>query len=203
MSADGIIYLEGLHMSVLNVMKTLGSQHGSLQARDSHDCYNTDPVAVEALLKVETFRDAWEPACGHGCIAEVLKKHGILARASDLYDYGYGETGVDFYNCKDDYDGDIITNPPYNDFIKFVRHALAIGTSKVAIFMPIRYLSTKERYYKLYSKLAPSRVHIFYRRIGCSINADFTHINRNSAIDYCWCIWDSCNDRNTYLDWID
>jgi hypothetical protein len=56
--------------------------------------------------------NVWECACGQGHLAKVLDKKGLLGKASDLIDRGYGEVGIDFYNYRDTWSGDILTNPP-------------------------------------------------------------------------------------------
>jgi hypothetical protein len=54
-----------------------------------NDLYETPPVAVHALLKVEPLpRVIWEPACGPGNIVNVLRSAGHRVYASDLVNYG-------------------------------------------------------------------------------------------------------------------
>ena len=59
-------------------------------AERGHDLYETPSVAVEALLRVLALpRGAiWEPACGRGAIANVLRAHGHRVVCTDLVDYG-------------------------------------------------------------------------------------------------------------------
>ena len=66
--------------------------------RQKDDFYPTPPEAVEALLSVEKFiGDIWEPACGDGAISKVLEvEHNVVS--SDLNDYGFGKSGVDFFD---------------------------------------------------------------------------------------------------------
>ena len=52
------------------------------------DVYDTPDVAVEALLSAETIPGCvWEPACGPGAIARVLRRHGRVVYAIDFVDY--------------------------------------------------------------------------------------------------------------------
>src|SRR5262245_47430653 len=54
-----------------------------------HDLYETPECAVEALLGAEALpRFCWEPACGRGAIARVLRRRGRHVLATDLVDYG-------------------------------------------------------------------------------------------------------------------
>ena len=64
--------------------------------RQKDDFYPTPFVAIEALLDHESFDgDIWEPACGDGAIsAPVSLYHNVIS--TDLNDYGFGESGVDF-----------------------------------------------------------------------------------------------------------
>jgi hypothetical protein len=58
-------------------------------AERGDDLYETPPVAVEALLRVEKIpHRVWEPACGPGNIVKVLRTAGHEVLASDLVDYG-------------------------------------------------------------------------------------------------------------------
>src|SRR5215469_9422861 len=88
-------------------------QRHSLAER-ADDLYETPPVAVHALLRVEKLPHwLWEPACGYGNIVNVLRAAGL---ASDLVDYG---NPTHFYQrdflmeklprgCEG-----IVTNPPF------------------------------------------------------------------------------------------
>jgi hypothetical protein len=52
-------------------------------------CTRTPPEAVWALLAAEDLPAAiWEPACGPGAIARVLRAAGHRVVATDLVDYG-------------------------------------------------------------------------------------------------------------------
>ena len=106
---------------------TLGASNHSAGERQAHDFYATSPMAVSQLLDAEVFsRDILEPCCGAGHIAKVLAASGYNVKAQDLYDYGYGESGVDFLAYNKPFNGDIITNPPYKYATEFVVHALEL-----------------------------------------------------------------------------
>ena len=106
---------------------TLGASNHSAGERQAHDFYATSPKAVSQLLDAEVFsRDILEPCCGAGHIAKVLAARGYNVKAHDLYDYGYGESGVDFLAYNTPFNGDVITNPPYKYATEFVIHALEL-----------------------------------------------------------------------------
>jgi Methylase of polypeptide chain release factors len=113
--------------------------------RKDLDAYWTEPWCVEWLLAAmgeltSKKNVVWEPACGNGQMAEVLRKHGYDVLATDVKDYGYQHMqGVqDFLSVEyvDPVIDVIITNPPYE--IKgvegvpdvtaesFIRHALRL-----------------------------------------------------------------------------
>ncbi len=64
---------------------------------DGPDFYPTPAWATFALIENESFRgDIWECACGDGAMSSVLSQTGNSVISSDLYDRGFGESGVDF-----------------------------------------------------------------------------------------------------------
>ena len=109
-------------------------------AERGHDLYETPSVAVEALLRVLALpRGAiWEPACGRGAIANVLRAHGHRVVCTDLVDYGADSTaiyGVDFLRTTElpaDV-GSILTNPPFKLINEFIDHALQLCPNVVML----------------------------------------------------------------------
>jgi hypothetical protein len=61
------------------------------------DFFPTPKWATFALIENETFNgDIWECACGDGAMSRVLAETRQPVRSTDLYDRGYGTSGVDF-----------------------------------------------------------------------------------------------------------
>lgn len=94
--------------------KIIGA-HG-ISERQEDDFYATDPLAIDELLKVETFyHDIWECACGMNHLSYRLKRYGFNVKMSDIkkrIDDDRIEI-IDFLKVKNyTWDGDIITNPP-------------------------------------------------------------------------------------------
>lgn len=97
---------------------------------DSLDYFPTPPWATRALIEKVLPRSglqasfhaqlAWEPACGEGHIAEVLKEYFGDVVESDIHDYGRADAhqvdflAADHVNRQEDADW-IITNPPFGD----------------------------------------------------------------------------------------
>lgn len=112
--------------------------------------YATDPRAVEMLLELEQFSPViWEPACGEGHISKVLQAHGYEVISTDLIYRGFGDSEpLDFLKeTLDDFEGDIITNPPYSMGLEFVQRALESVRpgGKVAMFLKVQFLEGQKR----------------------------------------------------------
>ena len=108
-----------------SIFKTLGASSHTDKERHKEDYYATEPKGTEVLLEVEQFlSNVWECACGEGHMSKVLEKNGYNVRSSDLIDRGYGEV-YDFLSLENtEWNGDIITNPPYRMAKEFVLKAL-------------------------------------------------------------------------------
>lgn len=172
--------------------------------REANDYYATDPKAMIELLKYETFnKDVWECACGEGNLSEVLKAHGYNVFSTDLIDRGYPDELIDFLKNDREWNGDIITNPPFKYTTEFILKSLeAIPEgNKVAMFLKINYLSGKARYRDIYSKFPPQRVYVFSGRVACSKN-NTPEGYKGGAMDYVWMIWEKGQYAPTELKWI-
>jgi hypothetical protein len=132
-----------------SIYKTLGASNHTDKERQNEDYYATDPKAAELLLELETFSpNIWECACGEGHLSKVFEKAGYAVRSTDLIDRGFGETGIDFLSIDNlEWNGDIITNPPYKYAQEFIEKALQIipEGNKVAMFLKIQFLEGKGR----------------------------------------------------------
>jgi len=111
-----------------SVKRQVGDDPEGKGLRHSADFYRTGEVATRALLAVEQFAGiVWECACGAGDMARVLERRCDRVLSSDLYDYGYGESGIDFLVSGLPLGVEnIVTNPPFRQVDEFVLHALAL-----------------------------------------------------------------------------
>lgn len=135
----------------------MGTRNYAIEEREQNDYYATDPHALELLLDLEDFSEnVWECACGEGHLSKVLKKRGYNVRSTDLIDRGYGESGIDFLKCKEKFNGDIITNPPYKFGKEFVEKALELieDGHKAVFFLKVQFLEGKSRR-KLFDSAPP------------------------------------------------
>lgn len=131
-----------------SIFKALGASNHTEKERQQQDYYATEPRAAELLLERETFSEnIWECACGEKHLAKVFEAHGYNVRSSDIVDR-CGNEIYDFLDmCNTDWEGDIITNPPYALATEFVYKALSIIPEghKVAMFLKLQFLEGKER----------------------------------------------------------
>jgi hypothetical protein len=74
-----------------------------VQPKDDLDYSPTPPWATRALIErvfpilgVRDLASVWEPACGEGHMAEVLREFFAEVTATDVFDYGYGDAEHDF-----------------------------------------------------------------------------------------------------------
>jgi len=176
------------------------------QLKQMNNFYATHPSATQDLLRCEVFNHKiLEPFCGSGTMAEVIKNNGYAVDAYDIIDRGYGEVG-DFFRV--DYptkEYDIITNPPYDEnLILIIKRCLTLCKNKVALLLPITFLSGKERYDEIYSKQPPSRVYVYRERINIAMDGDFTKFNKSARniTCYAWYIWERDHNGATELRWI-
>lgn len=171
----------------------LGARNYALYEREENDYYATEPKATKLLLEQESFSSRiWEPACGEGHIAEVLKSHGYDVVSTDLIDRGYGQGGIDFLEYEQDglMDCDIVTNPPYKYGKEFVEKALQLIAPghKVAMFLKIQFLEGKARR-ALFDHYPPQTVYVSSGRLKCAMNGDFERYAKSTAICYAWFVW--------------
>lgn len=189
-----------------SIFKALGASNHTDKERQGEDFYATDPIAAELLCDVETFSpNIWEPACGMGHLSEVFKKRGYNVRSSDLIDRGYGDI-QDFLGMDvAEWDGDIITNPPYKFALDFIYKALSIipEGKKVAMFLKVQFLEGKERRH-LFDNYPPRVVYVSSSRILCAKNGDFDRMiaGGGSAVAYAWYVWEKGYKGDTIIKWI-
>jgi hypothetical protein len=175
---------------------------GAEKERPALDFYPTPRHVTEALLAREGFvGTVWEPACGDGAMCRVLKEKlphcNILS--SDIADYGYGQTGVDFLETHLTVDN-IITNPPFKFAYEFAFHALECAQRKVALFLRLQFLEGAKRYY-FFRKFPPAMVYVFSRRVTLSRNG-MQENPCGGLIAFAWFVWRKNYRGTPQLDWI-
>ena len=185
-----------------SVFKTIGASNHCDHDRQAEDYYATEPLATDWLCKLEEFKSPiLEPSCGEGHISKRLAAHGYDVVSRDLVDRGFGEV-ADFL-CADieNWEGDIVTNPPYSFAYEFVERALSMVQTgrKVAMFLKLTFLEGKRRA-SLFRDNPPRRVWVSSSRLKCAMNGDFDSVG-GSATAYAWFVWEKGYKGHPEIHW--
>lgn len=194
-----------------NTYVTLGASNHTKKSRAENDYYATDPKAIDILLKetnIQLNQPIWECACGENHLSNRLKQYGYDVFSTDIIERNAPiDKVIDFLELEDkvQWEGDIITNPPYVSANKFVEKALNVIPTghHVVMLLKVLFLESKSRK-KLFKKYPPKSVYIFSSRITCAKNAmfDTSKSNGGGALAYAWFIWEKGYTGQTTLDWI-
>ncbi len=178
--------------------------------RQKHDFYATPPEEVKNILQHEKLNDViLENSCGMGHIAETVKEiyPNNKVIATDKYNYGYGETGLDFLSEDYPYIDNInciVMNPPFKLIEEFVTKSLKIAQNKVLLFARMQFAETQGRYKNIFKDNPPNKIYMYIDRVACAIDGDFSKA-QSSSMAFAWFVWDK-NDvnygRNTEFKWI-
>lgn len=145
--------------------------------REQNDFYATDSFAVikmaEKFKEIGLSNNLWECACGKGHLSKPLTELGYDVLSTDLIDRGYGKV-ENFLTSSREWNGDIITNPPFKDAIAFVKKSMELlHSGKKAVFLlKIQFLETEKRA-ELFKQCGLKQVIINSDRICCAMNGDF------------------------------
>lgn len=169
---------------------------GRVAPVDGPDYFPTVPWATRALMEhvmphlgKEMRGLVWEPACGEGHIAEVLREYCRDVRASDVHAYGYSDELVDFLETDFNTGADwIVTNPPFEDrVLKFMLQARMLARIGVAMFVQLRYLEGVNRYNELYRRSPPTLIAFFVERVPLLEGRYDPAASTTTA--FCWMVW--------------
>lgn len=178
---------------------------------DSLDYFPTPPWATRSLIErvlphigVRKIGSIWEPACGEGHIAEVLREYEHEVMATDIHDYGYGDV-LDFLLQGDapwmpDW---IITNPPFGDTGEaFFHKAIKSVTCGVAMFFRLQWLESIGRCERVFQPHPPTIVAQFAERVP--LHKGRYEPDGATATAYLWIVWMPyrVGDGRTELFWI-
>jgi hypothetical protein len=175
---------------------------GTSKGRPADDFYATPRRVIEALLEVESFSGVvWEPACGDGAISRVLTEQGLPVISSDLYNRGFGVSGVDFLTPNDIVADHVITNPPFRYAQQFAEQALSRTNGKVALFLKLAFLEGKKR--SVFLANSPlKRVWVFSARPKLSRNGDEDAYKAGGMIAFAWFVWDHSHEGEPTIGWL-
>jgi len=172
--------------------------HNLNNDRNKNDFYPTPPEATIALLEKQKFEgNIWECACGDGAISKVLIDKGYDVYSSDLNNYGYGDTTIDFlsnHNIKYD---NIITNPPFKLSLEFTLKALSCVNNKAVFLHKLIYLEGIKRYQNIFNLNKLEKVLIFSKRLGFKKDD-----KKGGLMCFAWFVFDINYNGKPTIDWI-
>ena len=174
------------------------------------DHYPTPPEVTRALLFRERFEGAiWEPACGDGAISKVLTSASYEVVSSDLHDYGFGESGRDFFRERIARAPNIVTNPPYGRGLadRFVEHALRLTQpfgGKVTMLLDLSSLCHPSRT-DWWRAHRPSRIYAVDECECWSEDRFGPRPWHKATRKFMWVVWDhrQRSGAPVQLDWIE
>jgi hypothetical protein len=158
------------------------SQRDSVYVRIERDMYETPAWVTEALLPhlPAWCRMIWEPAAGSGKMSRVLKSFADTVVSSDI------SQGQDFLEA-DGFDGDgIITNPPYERAVEFIKHALSLTAPDRLVAMLLRtdFDHARSRRHLFQHHPAFSRKLVLTKRIRW-----FEDSKGGPSFNHAWFVW--------------
>lgn len=163
------------------------------------DFFQTPRWATFALIDNEKFSgEIWESACGDGTMSRVLAETEQPVRSSDLYERGFGETGIYFLSPPGSADN-IVTNPPYNCAEGFVASGVKHARCKFALLLHLAFLEGANRANTIFARTPPSRVWVFSERITNYPSG--VEPKGSGTTTYAWFVWDKSAPGSTELKW--
>lgn len=199
-------------MAVNSLNLIMGAAINRKEDREENDYYKTDPKALEVFLDklkedgIKLSENVWEPACGDCGLSDVLNKRGYNVFSSDIVNRGsmLQHLTIDFFNMNEEWDGDILTNPPFKYAVEFIQHGLELVKDGryVIMFLKIHFLETQDRYDRLFSKGGLRYVYLFSNRARTAMNGDFDKYRMASPTFYMWGIWEKGFKGEPTIRWI-
>jgi len=177
------------------------------QADRGLDLYQTDPVAVYALLRHARLpHRIWEPQCGPGNIVRVLRAEGHDVLATDIHDYASRHqdvAGMDFLQTYEaPYAGieAIVMNAPFYADMECVDRALDL-VPKVYSLMRLTWLESEGRH-AFFKQGWLRRVLVFSNRLPMMHRDGWDGPIATSTIAMAWFCFDRENRGECVTDWI-
>ena len=187
-----------------SVHSIIGASSHSETDRQKDDYYATHPKTIDDLFSVEDFSEhIWEPATGGGHLSKRMEQLGKNVYSTDLVDRGFGDEFFDFLESDREWEGDIITNPPYKYAKEFVIKSMQSieEGNKVAMFLKLTFLESIGRI-ELFKKYPPKRVWVYSKRQITAKNGKPEYFEGSSAVCFCWFVWEKGFTGDPKIKWI-
>lgn len=185
---------------------TNGCSNHCKKDRADNDFYATNPKDVELLFsecKIPFSQNILEPCAGNGHIAQVFKNKGYNVKACDLVQRDYPlDQCWDFLAQQDHFDGDIVTNPPYELACEFVQKSLEMipPGHRVVMFLKLTFLESRKRR-KLFDTKQLKTVYVYTNRTCCAKNGD-EKLFGAGAVAYAWFEFVKDYNNDAVIKWI-
>ena len=173
--------------------------------RSIQDHYSTPAPIVRLLLDHEHFEGSiLEPCVGEARVVEhVLQERGY-ADVTCFDIAGHGNERRDFFEIEERYDV-VLTNPPYNQHAAFIAHAKRIARKKIALLMPLNYLTGKQRQTDIWDDetFPLSKVLVLNRGVNFLAEDPFADRVQPSQLYCAWFIFEFGHQGPPAIAWLD
>lgn len=145
--------------------------------RSDRDFYPTLWDVTQALLDylaIPKDKYIWEPACGDGAMASVIRSNGYHVYETDI------ALGTDFLQTTSCFCDVIITNPPFCVSEDFIRKCSSYNVP-FALLLKSQYWHAAKRV-ALFDEITPRYV------LPLTWRPDFIG-NKKPLLDFVWCVW--------------
>ena len=179
-----------------------------VEPKSSLDDFPTPPWATRGLIehiigtKGLKRLTCLEPACNRGFMGEPLREYFKEVRASDVFNYGYGEVSDFLGGSYEDGSFDwVITNPPFRLAEAFFFEAQRVARRGVALLTRTVFIESVGRYDRLFSKFPPTVFAQFTERVPMVKGR--LDKKASTATGYGWLVWDMQQSAPvTRLGWV-
>lgn len=173
-------------------------------AKGSLEYFPTPPWATRAVINELLINGLYldlrskrvrDPCAGGGHMAHALRDTFASVDVSDVADWGINPEIRDFLEetparlIEDGHQRPewVFINPPFEQAVNFVHRAFEIATEGVAMFCRLGWLSSQNRYDRIFGSMGPAYVCPFSERVALIEGA--WDPEASSATDYAWYIW--------------
>jgi hypothetical protein len=182
---------------------TKRAENSHIWQREEHEHYVEPEWCSRRLFDVERFEGpVLDPACGFGRIPESARAAGLEGLGSDIVDRGYdGLLGVTDFLASTVAAPNVVSNPPFDLFEPFARHALSLSTTrKVALIWLTRRINAARwlqatplaRLYYLTPRPSMPPGHVISRGEKPG----------GGKQDFCWLVWDKAHVGPATVHWL-
>lgn len=178
-------------------------ENSHIWQREEHEHYVEPEWVSRRLFEVEQFEGpVTDPCCGFGRIPEAAKEAGYIIGARDIVDRGYASPAFqvcDFLSDKFRY-GDIVCNPPFDQFRIFAEHALTLAKGKVAMIWLVRTLPAA----RWLQDTPLARIWLLTPRPSMPPGHTITAGEKpgGGKQDFCWLIWSRQHEGSPTIGWL-